>query len=427
MCLKMWWKKIVTKARDVALRQAQHRELYAFNEEYFVKEEKIWSYFRQDVKVKKPVFLMDMEVIGDRLTELKQALQKEFGRRRAIAYSFKTNYALAESEWFKKSGLLAEVVSGWEYKKARSLGYSGNQILFNGPVKTDGELAQSLMDGAIVHLDTWQQVEQIIKLKKLWKGKKWKDLVGIRLRTEARSRFGFMLDDGEARRVIEKLNAGGVRVVGLHHHGGTDIYQPVQRKIWAKKISDWWLNLPTKMTAKFRTVDVGGGFPAHGKYPYELVPQKGDSMVIGDHIRAIREGLSGLWNDNKNLQLLVEPGRWLVEDGVVYVVRVIDVKYDGRLQEVVTNGAITQLTVTYYRPQIVRVMGERNENGEMLTKIYGATCKEDDVLYLGVLNRVKTGDTLVFYAVGAYNQSLGAEFIFPGATFDSLDPDRNYA
>jgi len=45
--------------------------------------------------------------------------------------------------------------------------------------------------------------------------------------------------------------------------------------------------------------------------------------------------------------------------------------------------------------------------------IYGASCREDDVLYQGAFGRVATGDLLVHFGVGAYNSSLNPPFIFP--------------
>jgi diaminopimelate decarboxylase len=49
----------------------------------------------------------------------------------------------------------------------------------------------------------------------------------------------------------------------------------------------------------------------------------------------------------------------------------------------------------------------------MPTNIYGASCREDDVLYQGGLGRVATGDHLIHFGVGAYNSSINPEFIFP--------------
>ena len=46
------------------------------------------------------------------------------------------------------------------------------------------------------------------------------------------------------------------------------------------------------------------------------------------------------------------------------------------------------------------------------TILYGASCREDDVLHEGRLPNFRVGDFLVYYAVGAYNANLSPDFIF---------------
>jgi diaminopimelate decarboxylase len=44
--------------------------------------------------------------------------------------------------------------------------------------------------------------------------------------------------------------------------------------------------------------------------------------------------------------------------------------------------------------------------------VFGASCRENDVLYQGLLPPTRVGDHLVFYAAGAYNSTLSPDFIF---------------
>ena len=54
-----------------------------------------------------------------------------------FAWSYKTNYLDAVCQIYHREGSWAEVVSGFEYNKALKNGVAGNQIIFNGPDKTD--------------------------------------------------------------------------------------------------------------------------------------------------------------------------------------------------------------------------------------------------------------------------------------------------
>ena len=82
----------------------------------------------------------------------------------AIAYSFKTNYAVAESRVLQEEGAWAEVVSGREYRLARRLGYAGEEIVFNGPYKRDDELRNALRDGALIHVNDPPELERLLAL-----------------------------------------------------------------------------------------------------------------------------------------------------------------------------------------------------------------------------------------------------------------------
>jgi diaminopimelate decarboxylase len=71
---------------------------------------------------------------------------------------------------------------------------------------------------------------------------------------------------------------------------------------------------------------------------------------------------------------------------------------------------------TRHRAPILRAYGpdlQPRDGVPIASSIYGASCREDDVLFQGEIGRVSTGDLLVHFGVGAYNSSLNPVFIFP--------------
>ena len=81
-----------------------------------------------------------------------------------IAYSYKTNYLPSVCSILHEEGALAEVVSGMEYSLAKSLGVSPENIIFNGPHKTNSELETALQEGALVNIDNFEELNRIIKI-----------------------------------------------------------------------------------------------------------------------------------------------------------------------------------------------------------------------------------------------------------------------
>jgi len=83
------------------------------------------------------------------------------------------------------------------------------------------------------------------------------------------------------------------------------------------------------------------------------------------------------------------------------------------------------IPLKHYRPQIVRrydaLLMSADESHALRTYVYGASCSESDIMHQGLLPRCKNGDYLIFFAVGAYNQSMGSEFMLEKhSTFLSL-------
>jgi diaminopimelate decarboxylase len=139
-------------------------------------------------------------------------------------------------------------------------------------------------------------------------------------------------------------------------------------------------------------------------------------------VRAITDELAQAFPAAARPRLILEPGRYLVADGVVFISEVVRVERDSGVQLLTCDGAVTMVPLTHYCPQVVRVFSPELEvrgGAAERTIVYGASCRENDILYRGLLPPTAPGDYLAFYAAGAYNSTLGPEFIFeaPPAVF----------
>ncbi len=370
--------------------------------------------FRQVLlKNQPPFFVIDWEIVLNRFHRFSRALTSSWGDNFNIAYSFKTNYELAASKILKRQDVLAEVVSGYEYTLAKKAGYSGNQIIFNGPVKRNEDLYRAFYDGALVHIDNADELMRAIEISK--KSKK-KISVGIRINTSStgiESRFGFSPEKGEVQRALDSIKKSNKLILtGLHIHVGSDVSDPA---IYKKAIQPLVKVLydAKKMNFCLKHVDIGGGFPGHGRKPYQY--ESWHPLDIEGYIQIIVHELLTSLEHNK-YRLIIEPGRCLIDDAGVFFTKVYSRKIVNGVLHVLTDGAITMLPLVYYRPQIVRVYTSHFEEKTGKTRnavVFGGTCKEDDVLFRGELpESLATGDCIVYFCVGAYNQSMGSELIF---------------
>ena len=132
-------------------------------------------------------------------------------------------------------------------------------------------------------------------------------------------------------------------------------------------------------------------------------------------MQAITEELARGLAANERPTLILEPGRYLVADAIVFVSEIVRVQRDAGLQLVTCDGAVSMLPLTHYCPQVVRVFSrelEPRSGAPEPSIVFGASCRENDVLYRGLLPRATAGEYLVFYAAGAYNSTLSPAFIF---------------
>lgn len=146
-----------------------------------------------------PLFVISEQTLRQNVTRLKTAFSKRYPKVQ-LGWSYKTNYQSAFCNIQHQEGSLAEVVSKFEYEKARALGVSGECILFNGPHKTRDSLACAIKEGAHIHID---HLDELYLIEDIATELNAKVDVAIRLNfdtgyTEPWSRFGFNVESGQA-------------------------------------------------------------------------------------------------------------------------------------------------------------------------------------------------------------------------------------
>src|SRR5436305_14763430 len=98
-----------------------------------------------------PLFIFDLNWFESSCRSLVDTWQRWFPGGR-IYYSYKTNHLPEVCMAAHSCGMGADVVSGYELEHARRYAM-GRDIVFNGPMKTEGELRAAVAARAIVNAD----------------------------------------------------------------------------------------------------------------------------------------------------------------------------------------------------------------------------------------------------------------------------------
>ena len=362
-----------------------------------------------------PLYVFSEQSLVDRYRDLRDQLCLRWPKVR-LAWSYKTNYLDAVCKVFHREGSWAEVVSEFEYDKARHLGVSPDHIHFNGPYKPEGALTKALVEGAMVHIDHFDELALAERIAQQ-KGITPKVALRLNMSTDGTpqwSRFGFNLDTGQARDAVRRLRSGGaLDLAGLHCHLGTFIQEPQVYRQAAEKIAGFANGLRTEFGIVLDFIDLGGGIASRNTLHAQSLPGDQGTPPFSRYAEAIADGLGHLDYPAEEMPTLVlETGRALVDDAGFLVSTVLANKrlQDGRRALVVDAGVNVLFTAFWYKHDVLPA--QEFTGLPEPTVIYGPLCMNIDVMRDTLMfPPMSPGDRLVFRSVGAYNVTQWMQFI----------------
>ncbi len=334
-------------------------------------------------------------------------------------WSYKTNYNGAVCSILHQEGSWAEVVSRFEYERARALGVPGERILFNGPHKPRAILERAIADTALIHVDHMDELELIENI-----GRERGERVPVTLRlnfdtgyAEPWNRFGFNLESGAARAAIAKVKASPhVRMNGLHCHIGTFILDP---RAYAAEVSIMCA-LAREIEqdgTRLSYIDIGGGLPSRNALQGIYLPPEQAVPEIEEYAEAICSAfLEGtayrLERGEERPALVFESGRAVIDDAQSLIASVVGRKElaDGRPAAILDAGLNALFTALWYDHPVRLASPARGQPRD--TVLYGPLCMNIDVVRRSVqLPPLAVGDRLVIAPVGASNTTQSMQFI----------------
>lgn len=382
-----------------------------------------------------PLFVFSEHGLREKARHMREAFRSRYENTH-FAWSYKTNYLNAVCQVFHQEGWMAEVVSDFEYHKARKLGIAGKDIVFNGPYKPRKILELAIDEGALIQIDNWDELNLIEELTKHIK----RPLdVGIRVWLDASIRpiwtkFGFSVENGEAGRAAERIVKNpNLRLHTLHAHIGTYILDPNAYRVAVTKLVALREQLHIEHRHLVPCLNLGGGFPSQSLlYGMEGPPER-VIPPIEVYADAITEVLNRL-PAKKRPQLRFESGRYLVDEAGYLLTSVVATKgirrplainsnlsawdykeqlllgEDARASYVLDAGVNILYTAAWYQ---LNVLPSRAISAlPAPSRLYGPLCMAIDVIRYSInLPPLDVGDIVTLHPVGAYNVSQSMQFI----------------
>ncbi|MGC8493783.1 MAG: alanine racemase [Syntrophobacteraceae bacterium] len=361
-----------------------------------------------------PVFIFSERAIRDGYREVYREFSSRYPRVR-FSWSYKTNYLDAICSVFHQEGELAEVVSDFEYQKARRLGMPGSDIIYNGPFKPAESLRTAFDEGAMVNLDSF---DEIYKAESIAREMGRRVNVGLRLNMDTGihpqwTRFGLNLDSSAAMDAAKRIHQSQwLNLTGLHSHIGTFILDPKAYSVQIQKMIDFMKVLEKDFDLNIEYLDLGGGFPSRNKLKGAYLPPEVSVPPISEYAEAISTTLLRNLAPNECPMVIFESGRALIDEAGYFVATIEGAKRlpDGSRSYIVDGGVNLLYTTNWYnhRVELDRPVEGAYEN----STIFGPLCMNIDVVAENVsLPPLSRGHRLVISPVGAYNVTQWMQFI----------------
>lgn len=362
-----------------------------------------------------PVFILSENTIRRTYQDAHRAFSTRYTKVQ-FAWSYKTNYLDAVCNIFHQEGSWAEVVSGFEYKKALNNGVAPNHIIFNGPDKSEADLRLAIENGSLIHIDHFDELYLILKLAD---NMTRRPKVAIRVNMDTGiypkwDRFGFNYENGEAWNALNRIMISGkLDMVGIHTHIGTYISSVQAYATATTKMVDLMLGLQRKYNHTLKYIDMGGGFPSKNTLKGAYLPGTDTAPSFEQYAEAITGVLLSSELDPQNLPLLIlETGRALIDDAGYIAGSVLANKRlsDGRRAMILDIGVNLLFASFWYDYPVVPVDAVSGNVED--TTIYGPLCMNIDIIRQSIqFPALNAGENVLISRVGAYNMTQWMQFI----------------
>jgi diaminopimelate decarboxylase len=321
-----------------------------------------------------------------------------------ICYAMKANSNQAVIATLARLGAGADVVSEGELLRARAAGIQPQKIMFSGVGKTERELALAVDQGILcVNVESEPELDLLAAIA-AQKGRAAD--ISIRVNPDidpkthakiatgkAENKFGIPIS--RAREVYARAaKLKGVRVTGVDMHIGSQITALEPFSDAFALLADFVRELRTDGHV-IRHVDLGGGLGIPYREDNEPPPDPGAyANVVKRATRAL------------DCQLIFEPGRLIVGNAGILVMRVLYVKRGEVKTFVIVDAGMNDLVrpTLYDAHHDLRPVREAPVGApRLIADVVGPVCESGDFIAQDrPLTEPKPGDLVAVMSAGAY-------------------------
>ena len=349
-----------------------------------------------------PIYIYNCEKIKQQYERLLNAFKDT---QIKIKYACKALTNLNILKFLKKLGSGLDTVSIQEVELGLMAGYLPADIIFTPNGVSIDEINKAAALGVVINIDNISILEQFGNLHggdipvcirinpNILAGGNYQISTG-----HIDSKFGISIH--QMRHVERVVKSTGIKVNGLHMHTGSEI---MDIDVFINGVDI--LFEAARQFKGLEFIDLGSGF----KIAYTPEENATDIEVLG-------EKLSDRFNDfckdyGKPLELWFEPGKFLVSEAGILLVKVNVVKQTTATVFVGIDSGFNHLLRPMFYNAYHHIINISNSKGvERIYTVAGYICETDIFGWDRKLTEVKEGDILAIHNAGAYGFEMSSNY-----------------
>jgi diaminopimelate decarboxylase len=351
-----------------------------------------------------PLYVYSYHTLIDHYLKLKSAFSSI---NPLICYSVKANPNLAILKALIDKGAGLDIVSGGELFRAQKAGCPAGKIVYASVGKTDKEISAAIAGGILFF--NVESLAELNNINRIAKGLNKVTRVAIRINPDVEAKthkyistgkitnkFGIDLESAY-KILLLRSKFRNLNICGLHIHIGSQITQSAPFVEAVKKVSNFIQRLKAKGIA-LEYLNIGGGLGII--YDHEA-PQT--AQIYAKQIIPLLK--------KTGLKIIMEPGRFIVGNAGVLVVKVLYIKHTPKKKFIIVDGGMNDLIrpALYSAYHNIWALNKTAINEK--ADVVGPICESGDFLAKErLIAKVKEGDYLAVMSAGAYGFSMSSNY-----------------
>jgi ornithine decarboxylase len=291
------------RSRQSALaRQQPQEQLFDTHPEVSLDFEIVRQAAKQ--KYTRPFLIVDTAIVRGKVRRFRAAMP-----RVRPHYAVKANPDRRVLKVLVREGCGFEIASTTELDLLLSLGVPAAEVFFSNPVKSRDAIAYAAAKGVEWFVvDSQDEVRKVFEAKP--DAKQYLRIAAPNIGSDWPLSGKFGAGAGDAREIVALAARLGADLAGVTFHVGSQCRNPENWRVAMEKARSLFDQM-TKAGLKPRLLNIGGGYPVRHVKPIPSIEVIG--QVVNEALKAFPE----------DVQVIAEPGRYLVSDAGYFVCRVL--------------------------------------------------------------------------------------------------------